>query len=84
MEDAQERSERRVLAAGRVGADCERFWAERRFCLLGTVAADGTPHVVAVGVTVDIEAGLAQVIRVGVRRRSAMCSRTARVVPGWR
>jgi PPOX class probable F420-dependent enzyme len=38
------------------------FWAERRVCLLATVSPDGTPHVVAVGVTVDPDAGLARVI----------------------
>lgn len=38
------------------------FWTERRVCLLATVSPDGTPHVVAVGVTVDPEAGLARVI----------------------
>jgi hypothetical protein len=62
VQDAQERSERSVLAPGRVGADFATFWTERRICLLATVAVDGAPHVVAVGVTVDIEAGLARVI----------------------
>jgi PPOX class probable F420-dependent enzyme len=38
------------------------FWTERRVCLLGTVSPDGTPHVVAVGVTVDLDSGLARVI----------------------
>ncbi|MGE3289286.1 MAG: pyridoxamine 5'-phosphate oxidase family protein [Pseudonocardia sp.] len=45
-----------------VGEDFEAFWTERRICLLATVARDGTPHVVAVGVTVDLENGLARVI----------------------
>jgi hypothetical protein len=45
-----------------VGADFEEFWTERRICLLTTVARDGTPHVVAVGVTVDAANGLARVI----------------------
>lgn len=45
-----------------VGADFETFWAERRICLLATVAGDGTPHIVAVGVTVDLAGGLARVI----------------------
>lgn len=38
------------------------FWTERRICLLATVSPDGSPHVIAVGVTVDPEAGLARVI----------------------
>ncbi|WP_433281038.1 pyridoxamine 5'-phosphate oxidase family protein [Pseudonocardia xinjiangensis] len=45
-----------------VGADFETFWTERRYCLLATVAGDGTPHLVAVGVTVDLGGGLARVI----------------------
>ncbi|MGD9531599.1 MAG: pyridoxamine 5'-phosphate oxidase family protein [Pseudonocardia sp.] len=45
-----------------VGEDFEVFWSQRRICLLSTVARDGTPHVVAVGVTVDLENGLARVI----------------------
>ena len=42
--------------------DFREFWTERRVCLLGTVSPDGTPHVVAVGVTVDFDSGLARVI----------------------
>ncbi|MFJ2650429.1 pyridoxamine 5'-phosphate oxidase family protein [Streptomyces sp. NPDC087420] len=38
------------------------FWRERHLCTLTTLRADGTPHVVAVGVTYDPEAGLARVI----------------------
>ncbi|MEV0069678.1 pyridoxamine 5'-phosphate oxidase family protein [Amycolatopsis sp. NPDC050768] len=38
------------------------FWTERRLASLTTVRPDGTPHVVAVGVTVDFEAGVARVI----------------------
>ena len=45
-----------------VSAEFEQFWSERRICLLATVAHDGTPHVVAVGVTVDIAGGMARVI----------------------
>ncbi|WP_328444101.1 MULTISPECIES: TIGR03618 family F420-dependent PPOX class oxidoreductase [unclassified Amycolatopsis] len=44
------------------GADFRAFWTERRLASLTTVRPDGTPHVVAVGVTVDFEAGLARVI----------------------
>ncbi|MET9479086.1 pyridoxamine 5'-phosphate oxidase family protein [Streptomyces sp. NPDC006638] len=38
------------------------FWREHHLCTLTTLRADGTPHVVAVGVTYDPEAGLARVI----------------------
>lgn len=44
------------------GPDFRSFWTERRLATLTTVRPDGTPHVVAVGVTVDFEAGLARVI----------------------
>ncbi|MEQ0562388.1 PPOX class F420-dependent oxidoreductase [Amycolatopsis sp. NEAU-NG30] len=44
------------------GADFRAFWTERHLATLTTVRPDGTPHVVAVGVTVDFEAGLARVI----------------------
>jgi PPOX class probable F420-dependent enzyme len=47
------------------GADFEEFWSERHLCTLTTVRADGTPHVVPVGVTVDVEAGVARVITSG-------------------
>ena len=38
------------------------FWRERQLCTLTTLRADGTPHVVPVGVTYDPGAGLARVI----------------------
>ena len=41
------------------------FWAERHLCTLTTLRADGSPHVVAVGATLDPEAGLARVIASG-------------------
>ncbi len=44
------------------GPDFRAFWTERHLATLTTVRPDGTPHVVAVGVTVDFEAGLARVI----------------------
>lgn len=39
-----------------------RFWTERHLCTLVTLRRDGSPHVVPVGVTLDVEAGLARVI----------------------
>ena len=38
------------------------FWSERHLCTLVTLRRDGSPHVVPVGVTLDVEAGLARVI----------------------
>ena len=44
------------------GPDFRAFWTERHLATLTTVRPDGTPHVVAVGVTVDFDAGLARLI----------------------
>ncbi|MEC3982367.1 TIGR03618 family F420-dependent PPOX class oxidoreductase [Amycolatopsis sp. H20-H5] len=44
------------------GTGFTEFWTERHLASLTTVRPDGTPHVVAVGVTVDFAAGLARVI----------------------
>jgi F420H(2)-dependent biliverdin reductase len=38
------------------------FWIERHLCTLTTLRTDGSPHVVAVGATLDPDAGLARVI----------------------
>ncbi|SFR24702.1 PPOX class probable F420-dependent enzyme [Lentzea waywayandensis] len=47
------------------GAEFAEFWAERHLCTLSTVRPDGTPHVVPVGVTLDLEAGVARIITSG-------------------
>ena len=41
------------------------FWAERHLCTLTTLRADGSPHVVAVGATLDVPGGVARVITSG-------------------
>ncbi|WP_067483525.1 pyridoxamine 5'-phosphate oxidase family protein [Actinomadura hibisca] len=41
------------------------FWRERHLCTLTTLRADGTPHVVPVGATLDPAAGIARVITSG-------------------
>lgn len=80
---------RRTLGPGLVGADFRDFWSERRICVLATTAADGTPHVVAVGVTVDVEAGIARVLaRSGSQKvrnvlRNARVAVTAIEGPRW-
>jgi PPOX class probable F420-dependent enzyme len=38
------------------------FWRERHLCSVTTLRADGSPHVVPMGVVVDPEAGLAWAI----------------------
>lgn len=50
----------RTLTDG--SAEFREFWTERHLCTLVTLRADGSPHVVPVGVTLDVEAGLARVI----------------------
>lgn len=42
--------------------DLLAFWRERHLCTLTTLRADGRPHVVPVGATLDPEAGLARII----------------------
>ena len=44
------------------GEDFRAFWTERHLCTLTTVRPDGTPHVVPVGVTLDLDAAIARVI----------------------
>ena len=51
--------------SGRVeitNSDLSEFWTERHLCTFTTLRADGSPHVVAVGATLDPVAGLARVI----------------------
>ncbi|MGX6606986.1 pyridoxamine 5'-phosphate oxidase family protein [Micromonosporaceae bacterium Da 78-11] len=43
-------------------AELAAFWTERHLCTLTTLRADGSPHVVAVGATLDPAGGLARVI----------------------
>lgn len=45
-----------------LGAGFEQFWTERHLCTLSTVRPDGSVHVTPVGVTLDLEAGIARVI----------------------
>ncbi len=45
-----------------VSAQFRTFWTERRIGTLVTLRRDGSPHVVPVGVTLDLAAGLARVI----------------------
>ena len=45
-----------------IDASTREFWTVRHLATLTTLRPDGTPHVVAVGVTLDADAGLARVI----------------------
>lgn len=55
----------RPLDPLQVSPEFRGFWTERRIGTLVTLRADGSPHVVPVGVTLDIEAGIARVICTG-------------------
>lgn len=56
------------------------FWRERHLCTITTIRADGTPHVVPVGVTYDPEAGLARVICDGRSLKARHAARTGAYV----
>ena len=43
-------------------AELREFWRERHLCTLTTLRNDGSPHVVPVGATLDVTAGLVRVI----------------------
>jgi PPOX class probable F420-dependent enzyme len=51
-----------VPLAERATPEFEAFWQERHLATLTTIRPDGTPHVVPVGVTVEVATGLARVI----------------------
>lgn len=55
--------------ADRATAEFEAFWHERHLATLTTIRPDGTPHVVPVGVTVDVAAGVARVITSGTSHK---------------
>lgn len=38
------------------------FWRERHLCTVTTLRADGSPHVVPMGVVIDVDAGVAWAI----------------------
>jgi PPOX class probable F420-dependent enzyme len=59
--------------------DLRAFWSERHLCTLTTLRADGTPHVVPVGATLDLDTGLARVI---ASRGSAKVRHVAAAGPG--
>jgi PPOX class probable F420-dependent enzyme len=46
----------RELHGDAVSAEFREFWTERHLASLVTLRADGTPHVVPVGVTLDLDA----------------------------
>ncbi|MFH8976181.1 PPOX class F420-dependent oxidoreductase [Streptomyces sp. NPDC017890] len=63
-------------------ADAEfvSFWQERRVCFLSTARADGTPHLVPVGVTYDHVTRTARVITSGDTAKARNVRRAGRPV----
>ena len=55
------------------------FWTERHLCTLTTLRADGSPHVVPVGVALDVEERCAWVITNGSSRKAAQVAADGRV-----
>lgn len=55
------------------------FWTERHLCTLTTLRADGSPHVVPVGVALDLEERCAWVITFGSSRKAAQAAADGRV-----
>ncbi len=49
-----------------LGPDLRAFWQERHLCTVTTLRADGTPHVVPMGIVLDADGGAAWgITRVG-------------------
>lgn len=55
------------------------FWTERHLCTLTTLRADGRPHVVPVGVALDLDERCAWVITNGGSRKAAHVAADGRV-----
>lgn len=53
------------------------FWTERHLATLTTLRADGSPHVVPVGVTYDAAAGMARIITNGTSAKVRHIERDA-------
>ena len=58
----------------------EAFWTRRLLCSLTTLRPDGTPHVVPVGATLDVPAGLVRVITSGDSRKARHVERAYRAI----
>ena len=52
------------------GEEFAQFWAEYHLCTLTTLRRDGSPHVVPVGVTLDLDTAIARVITSGTSAKA--------------
>ncbi|GAA0952626.1 pyridoxamine 5'-phosphate oxidase family protein [Nonomuraea longicatena] len=48
------------------------FWQERHLCTLATTRPDGSPHVVPVGATLDLDAAVVRVITSGASQKARL------------
>jgi F420H(2)-dependent biliverdin reductase len=53
------------------GEEFAEFWREYHLCTLTTLRGDGSPHVVPVGCTLDLDTATARVITSGTSRKAA-------------
>ena len=53
------------------GEDFATFWREYHLATLTTLRRDGSPHVVPVGVTLDLDTATARIITSGTSRKAA-------------
>lgn len=53
------------------GEEFAEFWREYHLCTLTTLRRDGSPHVVPVGCTLDLDTATARVITSGTSRKAA-------------
>ena len=60
--------------------DLVDFWSERHLCSVTTLRADGSPHVVPMGIALDAEHGLAWGITSGASQKAANLRRGDRRV----
>jgi PPOX class probable F420-dependent enzyme len=54
------------------GTEFAGFWTERHLSTLSTVREDGTPHVIPVGVTLDLATATARVITSGTSYKARL------------
>jgi F420H(2)-dependent biliverdin reductase len=54
------------------------FWTERHLCTVTTLRADGSPHVVPLGVALDAEAGVAWAITTAGTQKAVNLARDPR------
>lgn len=52
------------------GEEFAEFWREYHLCTLTTLRRDGSPHVVPVGVTLDLDTAIARVITSGTSAKA--------------